>query len=92
MSLLARFSGRKEALAIEQTRGAVIHFLLGFNFVHVFRIHPKSLKKFRDALQPSGAKDYPTDAELPALPHASSAQAQTLGPGQARDPLAHQAG
>jgi len=64
MNLLARFDGRKVAIAIEQTRGAVIHFLLGFDSVHVFRIHPKSLKNYRDALHPSGAKDDPTDAEL----------------------------
>jgi len=57
MNLLARYSGRKVALAIEQTRGAVIHFLLGFNFVHIYRIHPKSLKNYRDAMQSSGAKD-----------------------------------
>ena len=49
---------------MEQTRGAVIHFLLGYDCVHVFRIHPKSLKNYRDALHPSGAKDDPTDAEL----------------------------
>ncbi len=64
MNLLARFGGQKVAIAIEQTRGAVIHFLLGFDFVHVFRIHPKSLKNYRVALHPSGAKDDPTDAEL----------------------------
>jgi transposase len=64
MNLFARFPGRKVALAIEQTRGAVIHFLLGFDFVHIFRIHPKSLKNYREALYPSGAKDDPTDAEL----------------------------
>lgn len=64
MNLLARFGERKVAVAIEQTRGAVINFLLGFDFVHVFRIHPKSLKNYRDALHPSGAKDDPTDAEL----------------------------
>ena len=63
-SLLTRFGGRKVAVAIEQSRGAVIHFLLGFSFVHIFRIHPKSLKNYRDALHPSGAKDDPTDAEL----------------------------
>jgi transposase len=63
-NLLARFGGRKVAVAIEQTRGAVIHFLLGYGFVHVFPIHPKSLKNYRDALHPSGAKDDPTDAEL----------------------------
>ena len=64
MNLRARFGERKVAVAIEQTRGAVINFLLGFDFVHVFRIHPKSLKNYRDALHPSGAKDDPTDAEL----------------------------
>lgn len=64
MNLLARFSGQKVAIAIEQTRGAVIHFLLGLDSVHIFPIHPKSLKNYRDALHPSGAKDDPTDAEL----------------------------
>jgi transposase len=64
VNLVARFRGRKVAIAIEQTRGAVIHFLLGFDAVHIFRIHPKSLKNYRDALYPSGAKDDPTDAEL----------------------------
>jgi transposase len=64
MNLLIRFGGQKVALAIEQSRGAVINFLLGFNFVHIFRIHPKSLKNYRDALYPSGAKDDPTDADL----------------------------
>ena len=55
MNLLARFGERKVAVAIEQTRGADINFLLGFDFVHVFRIHPKSLKNYRDALHSSGA-------------------------------------
>jgi hypothetical protein len=41
MNLLNRFSGRKVAIAIEQTRGAVIHFLLGLDSVHIFPIHPK---------------------------------------------------
>jgi hypothetical protein len=63
-NLRAHFGGAKVAIAIEQTRGAVIHFLLGFYFVHVFTIHPKSLKNYREALHPSGAKDDPTDAEL----------------------------
>jgi transposase len=64
MNLIARFSGRKVAIAIEQTRGAVIHFLLCLACVHIFTIHPKSLKNYRDAIHPSGAKDDPTDAEL----------------------------
>jgi len=64
MHLLVRFSGRKIAVAIEQSKGAVVNFLLGLDFVHIFRIHPKSLKNYRDALYPSGAKDDPIDAEL----------------------------
>jgi transposase len=63
-NLLARFGGQKVAIAIEQTRGAVIHFLIGFESVHIFPINPRSLKNYRDALQPSGAKDDPVDAEL----------------------------
>jgi transposase len=64
MNLLVRFGGRKIAVAIEQSKGAVVNFLLGLDFVHIFRIHPKSLKNYRDALYPSGAKDDPVDAEL----------------------------
>lgn len=64
MDLLGRFGGRKVAVAIEQSKGAVINFLLGLDFVHIFRVHPKSLKNYREALSPSGAKDDPTDAEL----------------------------
>jgi transposase len=64
LNLHSRFPGGKIAIAIEQSKGAVINFLLGFDFVHVFRINPKSLKNYREALSPSGAKDDPTDAEL----------------------------
>lgn len=62
--LLARFPGQKVAIAIEQSKGAVIHFLLAFDFVHIFPINPKSLKNYREALYPSGAKDDPVDGEL----------------------------
>jgi len=64
MNLIARFGSRMLAIAIEQTRGTVIHFLVGLASVHIFTIHPKSLKNYRDAIHPSGAKDDPTDAEL----------------------------
>jgi len=64
MNLQTGFGGRKIAVAIEQSKGAVVNFLLGLDFVHIFRIHPKSLKNYRDALYPSGAKDDPVDAEL----------------------------
>jgi len=64
INLRARFGGRKVAVAIEQSKGAVINFLLGLDFVHIFRVHPKSLKNYRQALYPSGAKDDPSDADL----------------------------
>jgi transposase len=63
MKLRDKFGQRPVAVAIEQTRGAVIHALLGYDFVHVFRINPKSLADYRKAFSPGGAKDDPTDAE-----------------------------
>ena len=63
-NLRSRFGGRKVAVAIEQSKGALINFLLGLDFVHIYRIHPLSLKDYRHALYPSGAKHDPTDAEL----------------------------
>ncbi len=58
-----KFGGRPVALAIEQSKGAVIHALLGYGFVHVYRVNPKSLADYRKAFSPGGAKDDPTDAE-----------------------------
>ena len=63
LKLLDKFAGRPVAVAIEQTKGAVIHALLGYEFVHVFRINPQSLASYRKAFSPGGAKDDPTDAE-----------------------------
>jgi transposase len=63
VKLRDKFGGRPVAVAIEQTKGAVIHALLGYDFVHVFRINPKSLADYRKAFSPGGAKDDPTDAE-----------------------------
>lgn len=64
LKLRKRFPEGQVAIAIEQSKGAIINFLLGFDFVHVFRVNPKSLKNYREALSPSGAKDDATDAEL----------------------------
>ena len=64
MRLRVRFKGEKVAVAIEQSKGAVINFLLGLDFVHIYRIHPKSLNNYRKALYPSGSKDDPVDAQL----------------------------
>jgi transposase len=58
-----RFGGRFVAVAIEQTKGAVVHALMSYDFVHVFRINPKSMADYRKAFSPGGAKDDPTDAD-----------------------------
>ena len=58
-----KFGGRPVAVAIEQTKGAVIHALMSYDFVHVFRINPKSMADYRKAFSPGGAKDDPTDAK-----------------------------
>jgi transposase len=63
IKLRDRFGGSPLAVAIEQTKGAVIHALLSYDFVHVFRINPLSLANYRKAFSPGGAKDDPTDAE-----------------------------
>jgi transposase len=58
-----KFGGRPVAMAIEQTKGAVIHALMSHDFAHVFRINPKSMADYRKAFSPGGAKDDPTDAD-----------------------------
>lgn len=62
--LRRRFQGRKIGIAIEQTRGAVIHALLMYDFIELYPINPKALARFRQAFRVSGAKDDPSDAEL----------------------------
>ena len=63
IKLRDKCGGRPVAVAIEQTKGAVIHALLSYSFVHVFRINPFSLASYRKAFSPGRAKDDPTDAE-----------------------------
>ena len=59
-----RFQGGKVGIAIEQTRGAVIHALMMYDFLELYPINPKALARFREAFRVSGAKDDPSDAEL----------------------------
>ena len=49
---------------IEQRRGAVIHALMQYDFLVLYPINPKALARYREAFDPSGAKDDPTDAAL----------------------------
>src|SRR5207253_3818366 len=59
-----RFAGGRIAIALEQRKGALIHFLSAFDFVDLYPVEPLSLKSYRKALYPSGAKSDPVDAAL----------------------------
>ena len=61
--LRERFEGRPIAVAVEQSRGALIHALLAYDFLVLFPIHPTTVARFREAFKPSGAKSDPLDTE-----------------------------
>lgn len=62
--LRERFGGRPVAVCLEQSRGPLIYALLRFDFLVLCPINPKQLARYREALQPSGAKDDPGDAAV----------------------------
>ncbi len=62
--LQQRFPGQRVAVALEQARGAVVHALMGYDFLVLYPVNPKTLAKYREAFSPGGAKDDPTDADL----------------------------
>ena len=62
--LAQRFGGRPVAVALEQSRGALIGILSKYAHLVLFPVHPKMLADYRKALHPSGAKDDPTDGDL----------------------------
>ena len=62
--LRVRFPAAKVGIAIEQSRGGVIHALMVYEFLQIYPINPKALARYREAFRLSGAKDDPSDAEL----------------------------
>jgi transposase len=62
--LRVRFPDGPVGIAIEQSRGAVIHALMMYDFLQLYPINPKALARYREAFRVSGAKDDPSDAEL----------------------------
>jgi transposase len=65
LELRERFGDQgKILLCLEQSRGALIHFLMGYDCFELYPINPKQLDNYRKAFRPSGAKDDPTDAQL----------------------------
>ena len=61
--LRERFRGRPIAIAVEQSRGALIHALLAYDFLVLYPIHPTTVAKFREAFKFSGAKSDPLDTD-----------------------------
>jgi transposase len=62
--LRLRFPGGLIAIALEQSRGAVVAALMHYDFLRLYPINPKSLARYREAFYSSGAKDDPNDAAL----------------------------
>jgi hypothetical protein len=59
-----RYGARPVALAIEASRGAVIHVLLNYPWLIIYPINPLTSARFRVAFTPSGAKDDQPDADV----------------------------
>lgn len=62
--LRRRFGGRPVGFCLELSRGPLIHALLEHDFVVLYPVNPRSLRRFRETFYPSGAKDDPVDADL----------------------------
>ncbi len=58
-----RYGGRI-AIAVELSKGPIVSALQKYDFIDLFPINPATLARYREAFQPSRAKDDPTDAEL----------------------------
>ncbi len=58
-----RYGGRI-AIAVELSKGPIVSALQKYDFIDLFPINPSTLAKYREAFQPSRAKDDPTDAEI----------------------------
>ena len=64
-ALQQRFGAKgKILISLEQSRGALIYHLMGYEFLELYPINPSQLSSFREAFNPSGAKDDRPDAEL----------------------------
>lgn len=62
--LRQRFPDQSVALAIETSRGPLLHALHAYDFIVIYPINPKMLHSYRESFRVSGAKDDRTDAML----------------------------
>ena len=62
--LSQRFGERPIAIAVEQTKGALVYMLAKYQSLHLFPVPTTMAAGMRKALYPSGAKDDPRDSDL----------------------------
>lgn len=62
--LCQRFANRPIAVAVEQSRGALVFMLAKYESLHLFPVPSTMAANMRKALYPSSAKDDPRDADL----------------------------
>lgn len=63
--LQQRFGGLGNILvAVEQSRGALIHHLMSYEFFVLYPLNPLQMSNYRQTFRPSRAKDDRSDAEL----------------------------
>ena len=61
--LRQRFGGRAVAVGLEQSRGALIHALMTYDFLVIYPLHPTTVSKYREAFKSSGVKSDPLDTD-----------------------------
>ena len=61
--LQQRFGGQGQILVcLEQSRGALIYHLMGYEFFELYPVNPLQLARYRETFSPGGAKDDRPDA------------------------------
>jgi len=64
VKLQRRFKGQPVAVALEQSRGALVFMLSKYAHLVLFPVHPSTAANYRKSFRPSGAKDDPHDASM----------------------------
>lgn len=64
MELRRQHPQGRMAVAIEQSRGAVLYALMKYDFLAIYPVNPRCLADYRSAFKVSGAKADPSDADL----------------------------
>jgi transposase len=86
--LQVRFPQGRIAVALEQSRGAVIYALMADEFLCLYPVPPKGLARYREAFSTSGAKNDEGDAGL--LLELVRSHSDRLRAWQPEDPLTRQ--